>query len=128
MFNYWRGWQNYMLLFAIVFKSLILGALFTLAIHNICLREILSEDFSWQRSVVEKRKRNDENSFLITFNAGEAIETENISLKGSFFICRILHAFYLSFVKCSHTINNPVYRKSRYIPERIFLQHCSLLR
>jgi hypothetical protein len=128
MNSYRRGWHSYILLFAIVFKTLVLGMLVTLAIHNICLERLVSEETNWKQLVPKKRKRNDENPFITSFNVGEAIPVKRTVIKKAPLLLRILHALYQSLLTRIPGARYPLYPDAGYIPERIFLQYCILRR
>ena len=127
MINIWRGWLSYMLLLAIVFKSLALGTLFTLSIHNICMHGMTDANFSLRKFATEHRKRNDEPSFNKTVRFSKAIISERIVSKAIHFFSLntpALHAFFFNFI---WKAKDAVYLISKYIPERMFIQNFYLL-
>lgn len=128
MRNYWRSWQSYILLFALFFKSLILGSIFTLAVHNICLDRLLSEDYGWQQNFSKQRKRKDENNTVTVYQAAEetSVATQGVrQLPLLQVFIRLLKRFSASVA--TKTIPSDRFI-ARYIPEKIFLYHCVLLR
>lgn len=128
MINIWRGWLSYMLLIAIVFKSLALGTLFALSIHGMCLNGTANASFFLEKFATDHRKRNDEPSFNQTVRFSKAIVSERIvSTAIHFFALKVpvLHAFFFNSI---WKAKDAVYLITKYIPERRFIQHCSLLR
>ncbi|WP_343704674.1 hypothetical protein [Chitinophaga sp.] len=128
MRNYWRSWQSYILLFALFFKSLILGSIFTLAVHNICLDRLLSEDYGWQQNFSKQRKRKDENNTVTVYQAAEETAAAVPGVRQTpllHAITRFLHRIAISVVTKVIPSDRFI---SRYIPEKIFLHHCVLLR
>lgn len=128
MRNYWRSWQSYILLFALFFKSLILGSIFTLAVHNICLDRLLSEDYGWQQNFSKQRKRKDENNTVTVYQAAEETSAATQSVR-QFPLLQVFIRLLKRFTASVATKVIPSGRFiSRYIPEKIFLYHCVLLR
>lgn len=128
MRNYWRSWQSYILLFALFFKSLILGSIFTLAVHNICLDRLLSEDYGWQQNFSKQRKRKDENNTVTVYQAAEETSAATQSVR-QFPLLQVFIRLLKRFTASVATKVIPSDRFiSRYIPEKIFLYHCVLLR
>lgn len=128
MINIWRGWLSYMLLLAIVFKSLALGTLFTLSINSMGMDGMADASFNLRKFATEHRKRNDEPSFNKTVRFSKAIVSERIVSKAIHFFslkAPALHAFFFNVI---WKAKDAVYLISKYIPERMFIQHCSLLR
>lgn len=128
MINIWRGWLSYMLLIAIVFKSLALGTLLTLSIHGMCLDGMANADLFIQKIATDHRKRNEEPSFNHTVRFSKAIVSERIVSKAIHFFslkAPVLHAFFFNFI---WKAKDAVYLITKYIPERRFIQNCSLLR
>ncbi len=128
MRNYRRSWQSYILLFALFFKSLILGSVFTLAVHNICLDRLLSEDYGWQQNFSKQRKRKEENSSVTVYQAAEEAAAATFSMRQIPLLpslVRLVRSFTASVIKNIIPADRFI---TRYIPEKIFLYHCVLLR
>ena len=127
----WRTSQNYLLLFAIAFKTLILGTVLTLATHNICLGELLNDDVNWSQIVGKQRKRNDDHSsHAVVYIPNAVIPKAECGawLRHSI----ILPVLFLVWLVCScyryisgRRFNDPLFE---YLPDRIFIRHCAILR
>lgn len=127
----WRISQNYFLLFAIAFKTLILGTVLTLATHNICLGQLLNDDINWTQIVGKQRKRNDDHaSHAIVYMHNAVIpkadcdpwSRRSIMLPVLFFVWHL--CFSRRYTRGSHFID-PL---PEYMPDRIFIRHCAIVR
>ncbi|WP_119081067.1 hypothetical protein [Chitinophaga alhagiae] len=115
-------------MFALFFKSLILGSVFTLAVHNICLDRLLSEDYGWQQNFSKQRKRKEENSSVTVYQAAEEAAAATFSMRQIPLLpslVRLVRSFTASVIKNIIPADRFI---TRYIPEKIFLYHCVLLR
>lgn len=128
--NTWRTWQNYLLLSAFALKILVLGTLLTLAIHNICLTQLLNNDVSWCNAVYKQHKRNNEDPSSNSSFAGLAAMHET---DGSSSCRRLLQPPVVQFLKLlfplqPNTLHKNYHTPDRYLPEKIFIRHCVLRR
>ncbi len=129
MIKNWRCLHSYFLLSAIVFKSMIMGMLFALSSHNICLEQLQNMDVKWQQHVCKQRKKSDDLSIEEVFNTGEALVCVTGVRKLTAFLSRLVFVIKQCFLQVvSPKINNRIYLRIPFVPERIFLQYCSLLR
>lgn len=129
MIKNWRCLHSYFLLSAIVFKSMIMGMVFALSSHNICLEQLQNMDVKWQQHVCKQRKKSDDLSIEDIFNTGEALVCATGIRKVITFLSRLVLVIKHCFINAVlPKINNSIYLRIPFIPERIFLQYCSLLR
>jgi hypothetical protein len=127
----WRTSQNYLLLFAIAFKTLILGTVLTLATHNICLGQLLNDDINWAQIVGKQRKRNDDHSShalvymhtaIVPKAGGDVWTIRSCMLPALFF------AWLLAFPRRNNSGRGFIDPLLRYMPDKIFIRHCAILR
>jgi hypothetical protein len=127
----WRISQNYFLLFAIAFKTLILGTMLTLATHNICLGQLLSDDINWTQIVSKQRKRNDEhssNALVYIHNAVIPKATCGVWIRRTFLL-PVLQLAGQVCLSCRHTPGSRLIDTLlKYLPDRIFIRHCAIVR
>jgi hypothetical protein len=125
----WRTYQNYFLLFAFAFKTIVLGTMLTLAAHNICLGQLLNDDVNWTSLVGKQRKRNDEPSQGATLSYIAAVpQTGNRLLRR----CSILPVLFFLWLinpvsvlaRISRLFNYHIW----YTPDKIFIRYCALIR
>lgn len=126
----WRTYQNYLLLFAIAFKTLILGTMLTLATHNICLRQLLNNDINWAQIVGKQRKRDHESTHHVSFSYKAIIpQTGNNILLQRIAALPVLFFLWQVCLSCRPAgISRFFDPLLRYTPGRIFIRHCSLVR
>lgn len=124
----WKIYQNYLLLSAFAFKILILGSVMTLAVHNICLQKLLDDDINWTRLVGKQRKRNDENSYHLLSNVEAKQEVAINITPQRVFLVPFWHI--ISHILTPLKFNPGVFFRfpPRYIPEKIFIRLCTLIR
>jgi hypothetical protein len=129
MFKNWRCVHSYFLLSAIVFKSMIMGMLFALSSHNICLERLQTMDVNWQQHVCKQRKKPDDLSIEDVFNTGEAALCYAGISQSPTFISRLLRVIRQHFINAVFwKTNNSFSLRIPFVTERIFLQYCALLR
>jgi hypothetical protein len=126
----WRTTHNYLLLFAFAFKILILGTMLTLATHNICLGQLLNDDFNWSRLVCKQRKRNDDPvHYVVSINA-EILQRIDRSVfpRRWLMLPVMVFLWLLSPLYASRRVlcilNSPLW----YTPDKIFIRYCALVR
>ena len=127
----WRISQNYLLLFAIAFKTLILGTVLTLATHNICLGQLLNDDVNWTQIVGKQRKRNDDHSSHAVVYIPNAVIPK--AECGTWLRqCIILPVMLLVWhICCFHRLINGrrlIDALLEYTPDKIFIRHCAIIR
>lgn len=128
MINIWRSGLSYMLLLAIVFKSLALGTLLTLSVPGICMDSVVGTGFDLRKFATEHHKRSEAPSFNKTVRFSKAIISERIVSKAIHFFSLKTQALHAFFFNAIWKAKDAVYLIPQYIPERIFIQYCSLLR
>lgn len=126
-----RTSQNLLLLFAIAFKTFILGTVLTLATHNICLGQLLSDDINWSQIVGKQRKRNDDHSSHVVVYAYNAVVPKaetSIWLRRSF----ALPVLFLAGLIClsRRQLTNVLFTDPLlgYTPDKFFIRHCAIIR
>lgn len=124
--NNLRRLQNYLLVSAFVFKTVLAGALFTLAHHNICFTELLDGDFNWSQ-LVKQRKRNDESSQNAVNFVDAIFETDEKTSSRKFFPSPINLIIFL-FSCTSSKIKCFFHLSPRVEPERLFIRYRSIIR
>lgn len=127
----WRISQNYLLLFAIAFKTLILGTVLTLATHNICLGQLLNDDVNWTQIVGKQRKRNDDHSSHAVVYIPNAVIPK--AECGTWLRqCIILPVMLLVWhICCFHRLISGrrfIDALLEYTPDKIFIRHCAIIR
>jgi hypothetical protein len=126
-----RTSQNFVLLFAIAFKTLILGTVLTLATHNICLGQLLSDDINWTQIVGKQRKRNDDHSsqaVVYMHNAVIPKADESIWLRQSFILPVLLFVWHICLSRRQTPGSRFIDPLLGYTPDKIFIRHCALIR
>lgn len=126
----WRTYQNYLLLFAIAFKTLILGTMLTLATHNICLGQLLNDDINWAQIVGKQRKRDHESSHHVSFNYKAIIpQTGNNILSLKIIALPVLFFLWQVCTSCRlAAISRFVESLLRYTPDKIFIRNRAIVR
>lgn len=100
----------------------------TLATHNICLQKILDEDLNVVKLASKKRKRKDEHTLQML----PMVESRKEAALNV--VPRVVFAAAFRYVISQ--LLTPFLRKPslsfrfprQYIPEKIFIRHCSLVR
>lgn len=127
----WRTSQNYLLLFAIAFKTLILGTVLTLATHNICLGQLLNDDINWSQIVGKKRKRNDDHSSHTVVYVPNAVIPKaecGTWLRQSIILPVMLLVWCIC---CFHQLISGrrfIDSMPEYTPDKIFIRHRAIIR
>ncbi|KAA2240359.1 hypothetical protein F0L74_29835 [Chitinophaga agrisoli] len=128
--NKWRTYPYYLLLSAFALKILVWGTILTLATHNICLERLLDDEVNWSKLVFKQRKRNDEpspNTTVFHYSAGILGADDNMSARRILIQPAIFFFNQLSAVYTSRRLSF-VNTTLRYIPDKIFIKYCSLIR
>ncbi len=128
MKKYGRSWQSYFLLSAVLFKSMVVGMFLTLATHNICLNQLLTKDLNWQLLVAKQRKRQDEHNCQQLLSAEDAVLGQEPYTPGPSFFALVLRNFRQILVFFKPSIHQDHFSRLPFTPQRIFLQHCAILR
>lgn len=127
MMRFLRQWQNYFLFTVIMFKPMVLGMLFTLATHSICMQHLVAEDNDLRTLIVKRHKRSDEPPFL-TFDLSDAITGPLITSRAKTAVAALLRVIHQYFSPLLHTFTPRPFHFSWLDRERLFLQHCAILR
>jgi hypothetical protein len=100
----------------------------TLATHNICLQKLVDDEINWSRLTAKQRKRNDEQSLhqLYSLEARQDPALNVVPRKVFAEPFRYIVSQLLTPFRSKPFLSLRFPRQ--YIPERIFIWYCALLR
>ncbi len=122
----WRYWHIVVLLSVFAYRILVHGPLLTLAMHNVCMGQLLNKETNWSQLVFKTRKRNTDHT-PAAHEAGLAPASSGREFCERLFLPAFTTVFHPPFMARFIRHNWPVTLAPPISPGKVFLL-CRCLR